>query len=394
MPYIHLKRAAVRILGVLLAAALVAAPAAMPASADDSMQSLKNKLSALEQQEKQIDAQKQQNVNSQASNQASQKTLSASISVAEQKIDVLNLEIRTLNQKVSGKETDISEAQKTLQKDYDTFKQRLRAMYITGDTSFIDTILSSSSLTDFLMRRQIMRSITQYDSDMLQSIRNELNSINASKKQLESDRDDLTDTKAQMTATSKDLTQQLHEQQQEYQKLKSAASGLDEDSAAVAKQMEAANNAIASLAAVSHGSYAGGQMLWPIQGMGTYITDPFGPRINPVTHLASFHEGIDISGDSIYGHPISAANAGVVKAVEASSGAYGNYVIIDHGGGIMTFYGHCSAFGDIAVGQTVTRGETIAYVGSTGWSTGPHLHFGVLVNGSYVNPLNYSYAGR
>lgn len=400
MPHTRLRRSArrekhaLRVLGGLLAAALVALPGVLPATAQDSMQSLKNQLSALEQQEKQLDAQKQQNVTAQANSETKQKQLAASITLAEKKIDVMNLELRTLNGKISGKENDLAAAQQTLQKDYELFRQRLYALYITGDTSYIETVLSSNSITDFLMRQEILRSISKYDSDLLESIQEQLDAINAAKKQLECDRDDLADTRAQMTATSKSLTQQLKQQQQLEQQLKTQAGALDEDSAAVASRMEAANSEIARLAAVSQGKYAGGQMLWPIQNMGTEVTCPFGPRINPVTHLASFHEGIDIAGDGIYGWPISAANSGVVKAMVSGNGAYGNYVILDNGGGIMTFYGHCSAFAELSVGQSVTRGETIAYVGNTGWSTGPHLHFGVLVNGTYVNPLNYSFAGR
>lgn len=138
------------------------------------------------------------------------------------------------------------------------------------------------------------------------------------------------------------------------------------------------------------------QFDWPIEGVKTYISCPFGMRTNPVTHKNDdFHEGIDIAGagENINNHPIVAAADGTVSKIVTGDQWYGNYIVVDHGTGVQTFYGHCSSFATgMAVGKQVKLGDTIAFVGSTGNSTGPHLHFGVLVNSGYVDPQLIPYA--
>ena len=116
------------------------------------------------------------------------------------------------------------------------------------------------------------------------------------------------------------------------------------------------------------------------------ITSPYGTRTHPVTGRVKRHAGVDIGAG--YGTNIYAANSGTVLVAGWNSGGYGNYVVIDHGGGITTLYGHCSSL-CVSKGQTVTKGQVIAKVGSTGMSTGPHLHFEVLKNGSTTNPMSY-----
>lgn len=131
--------------------------------------------------------------------------------------------------------------------------------------------------------------------------------------------------------------------------------------------------------------------IWPIASLKTYISSPFGPRINPVTHQFSTHDGIDIAGAGINEHAVSCAAAGTVSKIVSGDRWYGNYIIVDHGKGLQTFYGHLCAFAAISVGKTVAQGQCIGFVGSTGNSTGPHLHFGVIQGGKYVDPESFSY---
>jgi murein DD-endopeptidase MepM/ murein hydrolase activator NlpD len=132
--------------------------------------------------------------------------------------------------------------------------------------------------------------------------------------------------------------------------------------------------------------FVGGDFLWPVSGY-HMITSKFGMRTHPVTGVYKLHTGVDISGSGINGKPVRAANSGKVLKAGYNSG-YGNYVVIDHGGGCSTLYGHASRL-NVKVGQKVSRGDVIMYVGSTGYSTGPHLHFEVIKNGEYTNPLSY-----
>jgi murein DD-endopeptidase MepM/ murein hydrolase activator NlpD len=133
--------------------------------------------------------------------------------------------------------------------------------------------------------------------------------------------------------------------------------------------------------------YEGGQLLWPAVKGSTYISCDYGWRFSGT----DFHTGIDLTGGGIYGQPILAAASGTViysQTTYTAGKGYGIYLMIDHGSGISTLYGHCSALA-VTTGDTVTRGQVIAYVGSTGWSTGPHLHFEVRINGTYTSPWPY-----
>ena len=128
----------------------------------------------------------------------------------------------------------------------------------------------------------------------------------------------------------------------------------------------------------------GGTFAWP--SVSSYITSPYGTRVHPVTKTVKTHTGIDIGAS--HGTNIYAAASGTVLVSGWNSGGYGNYVVIDHGGGVTTLYAHCSAL-LVSSGQSVTKGQVIAKIGSTGISTGPHLHFEVLKNGSHTNPMAY-----
>jgi murein DD-endopeptidase MepM/ murein hydrolase activator NlpD len=130
----------------------------------------------------------------------------------------------------------------------------------------------------------------------------------------------------------------------------------------------------------------GGKFLWPVSGYYS-VTDVFGMRTHPTTGVYKLHTGVDIAGSGIRGKPILAANSGTVLKA-GSHTAYGNYVVIDHGGGYSTLYAHAKSL-NVSKGQKVNRGDVLGYVGSTGYSTGPHLHFEIMENGNYKDPLSY-----
>lgn len=140
------------------------------------------------------------------------------------------------------------------------------------------------------------------------------------------------------------------------------------------------------LANAGNDEYVGGDFLWPVKGY-NHISSYYGWRFNNT----DFHTGIDITGSGIYGKPVRAANAGKVIFVQTTYTAgkgYGKYVIIDHGGGRATLYAHMSAV-SVSLGDWVAQGDKVGEVGSTGWSTGPHLHFEIRIDGKKTNPMNY-----
>ncbi|MBQ8894255.1 MAG: peptidoglycan DD-metalloendopeptidase family protein [Clostridia bacterium] len=315
-------------------------------------------------------------------------------SIVDEQINELNAEAALLDDIVSGLSDELEESEEKLEEaeaslDENTLlaKQRIRAMYELGDTSYISIILSSESLHDFIARVELVKQMASYDKKVI---------------------DDLTETRETIARETKAIEEKKNAQQEALDALESNVASLEkkqaqsdslidsfnDKSAASLKALEEAEAAEAELQAEiraalansSNETFVGGQYLWPVSGYYS-ITDTFGMRTHPTTGVYKMHTGVDIAGSGINKKPILAANSGTVLKAGKHT-AYGNYVVIDHGGGCSTLYGHASSL-NVSVGQKVTRGDVIAYVGSSGWSTGPHLHFEIYENGEYKNPLSF-----
>ena len=335
--------------------------------------------------------------NKQNNAQAELNDVKSEKSSVEKEIDKLNNQIKQFEDEISKLTTDINnmktevdKAKKDLddsQKKYDEteqlFTDRMVALYETGETSYLDVLLSSSSLTDFISNYYLITELATYDTQLLDEIEKEKQNLQIAKNTLEQKQKDLEQNKASKESTQASL--------QASKDMKNSYMGLlnekQSDLQAKVEQYDKDVKAIeAEIARNSGGNtvYAGGQMEWPTPGYYT-ITSPYGMRLHPIYGTYRMHSGIDIGAPG--GAPILAANDGKVITATYSS-SYGNYVIIDHGGGIMTLYAHSSQL-LVSAGQTVSRGSTIAKVGSTGASTGNHLHFEVRINGSTTNPVPY-----
>lgn len=289
-------------------------------------------------------------------------------------------------------EKEIKETKQKLeyiQKDYDEQKnlleKRLVAMYKMGDTTYLDVLLNSKSITDFISRYYLIEEITKYDSNLLETIEREKNKIQEIKKQLAQKNENLKVIKNNQEKTLIAL-ENARTIKNSYVEV------LTEEELEIQKQVEEYNQKLnnidaqmAILAMVNSDSeFIGGEFLWPAPG-NTIITSYYGMRFHPILHYYRSHNGIDIGTPT--GAPIVASNPGTI--ITASYvGSYGNVVMIDHGGGVVTNYAHGSKI-LVKVGQVVERGEIIMEAGSTGLSTGPHLHFEIKINGTFVNPLPY-----
>lgn len=314
------------------------------------------------------------------------------INKIEAQIIECELEIETTNSKIEKLEEEIEiikERLEYIQKDYEKQKKalekRLVALYEMGETTYLDVLLNSKNITDFISKYYLIGEIAQYDNDLLDTIEREKNKIEQINMELEQKDEDLKAIKGSQEKTLIAL---------ENAKVikNSYAAELTEEELKIQEQIEEYNSKLdnidakmAILAMVNGNSeYIGGEFLWPIPGY-TIITSPYGRRFHPILHYYRNHNGIDIGATT--GAPIVAANAGTV--ITASYvGSYGNVVMIDHGGGIVTNYAHGSKI-LVEVGQVVERGEVIMEAGSTGLSTGPHLHFEIKINGTFVDPLPY-----
>ena len=315
------------------------------------------------------------------------KILDDEVGELEISIASLNKSIAALDDKIYTTVIELEEAEIAVEVQYETYKERLKVMYMEGSGGYLDALLQSDSLTDFLNRFEIIGKIAEYDSNMLDKLEALRQEIEDKKIQLENDRSKKVDEVNEVTAQKV----QLNAKRAEANALIRDFENTIEEQKKVIKEMEAIDAEEARLRAeatgISNGGpaqYVGGSMEWPTPGYYT-VTSEFGPRFHPVLKVNRHHSGTDIGAPS--GAKIVAMNDGtVVKSVYSSS--YGNYVVINHGGGIQTLYAHASSL-SVSAGQTVTRGQEVARVGSTGYSTGPHLHFEVIINGSNVNPMGY-----
>lgn len=316
--------------------------------------------------------------------------LLAQIASFDDEIDALNVQINDMNGKIAIDDAAITKVQKELveatekaNKQYDTFKERLRVMYESGSSNYIDILLQSKSFSDFLNKYEIVKQIAEYDNNMFEKLENTRKGIEDTKTQLENIKAEKVQKVNSLNASKSSLNAKVSEKSK-------LVSEVNKSIAELEAQYKKEDQAEAQLRAQilqlqnSNTAYYGGTMLWPCPSTRN-ITSPYGSRYHPVLKYNRFHAGIDIGAGM--GADVIAANGGVVIKSEYNS-SYGNYVVIDHGGGISTLYAHGSAR-LVSKGQKVTAGQSVLKVGSTGISTGPHLHFEVLVNGSAKNPLNY-----
>lgn len=302
----------------------------------------------------------------------------AELTQTTEKIEELQKEISQTQEKLDIIENDYEKQRKICEK-------RLVALYEMGETTYLDVLLSSKSITDFISNYYLIGEIAQYDNDLLDTIKRE--------------KDKIEQIKEQITKKNENLKSIQESQEKTLIALENAktiknsyVSNLTEEEQTMQKQIEEYQSKLNTLDSqilfLTVGElgedYVGGEFLWPAPGYKT-ITSPFGTRLHPILKTYRTHYGVDIGAP--LGAYIVAANSGVVTTASYLS-SYGNAVIIDHGGGVSTIYAHGSEI-LTSVGTQVNRGDIIMKAGSTGLSTGPHLHFGVSVNGKYVDPLPY-----
>lgn len=309
-----------------------------------------------------------------------------------EKIYTYESEIEILAQDLAQVEKDIKEVEKRLsivEENYrlqkEAFETRMVALYETGDIVYLDVLLNSSSVSEFISNYYLIGEIAKYDTQLLENIENQKIQIENIKKTLEEKQTNIKTVKKNKEKTTIALENAKVIRNSYINKLteqeKQTQAKIDEAQA----ELNSIESQIVMLTTGNIGEdYVGGEFAWPAPGY-TTITSPFGMRLHPVLKVYRLHTGTDIATPT--GAPIVAANSGVVIKSMYTSG-YGNMVMISHGGGVSTVYAHGSEI--IAeTGQLVERGEVIMKAGSTGWSTGPHLHFEIRINGQYVDPLPY-----
>ncbi len=323
--------------------------------------------------------------------------LDKDLSDINEKIDSLNRLITDKEFEIATTETELTEAKGVADRQYDTMKKRIKFVYERGEQSTVQMLLSSKSFVDFLNKAEFITRISAYDKRMLDSYIDAKNLVAAKEQELIEQKNALEDARAAVKNEQDALEELMEDKEKEitvYEgDINNKEAAIAEYEAMIAEQDQIIKDLEAAileekkrLLAENKKAivYDGGQFKWPAPSY-TRISDDYGYRIHPILGTEQFHNGVDMAAPS--GSPILAAYDGEVIAASYSP-TMGNYIMIDHGDGLITIYMHASSV-SVSSGTMVARGEQIGCVGSTGRSTGPHLHFSVRQNGSYVSPWNY-----
>lgn len=317
----------------------------------------------------------------------------------QQLIDI-SARITDLENQLTAKSEDIQETKDELAgakereaQQYADMKVRIQFMYENGQTSYLEALLSSRNISEFLNSADYIAQIQSYDRQKLTEYQDTVESIVNLEAQLEQEYTDLEALKSTVESNKATVAAMMRQKESELADISGDIEDAQSDVDYYAAEIQAQEELIAAIkraeaekaaAGVEEHPYTGGAFRWPCPSS-TRVTSDYGTRVSPMSGASSNHKGIDIGASA--GADIIAAADGTVTAASYSSAA-GNYVMIDHGGGLYTVYMHASSL-LVSPGQTVSAGDVIAKVGSTGISTGSHLHFGVSLNGSYVSPWSY-----
>ncbi len=421
-----LKRAAAFVLCAVLVLVTGVFPTRVQAKSLDDLKKDYNEL------EKEIEAnqKKLENIqNQQASNAEKMKLLSSQAEVISSQLDVLNSQLSVLNadiadydREISALDKKIADAQSKIDKidadiaaTQEKISERLRATYMAGSSSWIEILLESDSISSLLLRIQLLASVTENDNKLISKLEKQIEELNAAKAELDKDkkaleekRSLLVEKKSELDSKNKTLSSKQSTYNANYRQISALMTSLDKSSAEYQQELQRQYRKRAAFERqidqlVSGGSQGGdndyydnGEMLWPVPYKNSYISagygyyDPEGDgtyTMHPAIDIVVRENGVNVS----YGKNIIAAQSGKVL-VRGYSDVGGNYITIDHGDGYRTYYGHCSKI-IASAGQYVEKGEVIAYIGNTGYVTGPHVHFQVMQvkNGvvNRLNPLNF-----
>ena len=403
--------------GKFLAAALsFALVLATPLSAQATKSGLsdaKNKKTALEAEKKKTEQELKNLEGLKSDTTAYVKKLDSSLESIGNELSKLNDDIDAKEKQIDTTKQELSEAKETEKSQYESMKLRIKYMYEKGDSTYVDLLMEAGSLSELLSKAEYITKISSYDRQKLDEYAATKEKIAEKEKALEEEHAELLNLQNETEAKQASVEKLLAAKQTELQNYETKIASAEGQISEYAKSIEAQENQIKSIeaeikrkeeearkkaeeekkkaaaankAAQTYKTVSLGDIsfTWPCPASGR-ITSGFGGRKSPTKGASSNHQGIDISAST--GTSIVAAAAGEVVIATYSSSA-GNYVMISHGGGVYTVYMHASSL-LVSQGQSVKKGQTIAKVGSTGYSTGSHLHFGVRVNGSYVNPTKY-----
>lgn len=348
----------------------------------------------LEEQQRQLDTiqqqmQEQANRSQRAQQQAD--SISAQLQVIQYELDKAEEDLKSTQQKLDFTEQQVKtngelleKAEKELAARNQVFQKRIRDIYENGNVSYVEVLFGAKDFRDFTSRLELLKRIIARDTALVNQVKTQKQLIAEKQAKLEQDKAAALMYREQAVSKRNIVDTKRQERQNmldnvltEKNNAERAYAELEETSRNIERMIQQMQNPASRAQA-----RASGALIWPASGP---ITSPFGWRVHPVFGTQKFHTGVDIGAD--YGDAVAAADSGVVIHADWLGG-YGKAVIIDHGNGLQTLYAHNSEL-LVYEGQAVRKGQTISRVGSTGYSTGPHLHFEVRQNGTPTNPMAY-----
>lgn len=336
--------------------------------------------------------------------------LDAELAAQQQKIDELDAQVTELEAGIEVTASELADAEAEEEKQYSSMKTRIKFMYEHSNDNLLDAFIGAQSFSDVINRVEYIRKVSEYDRKKLNDFIALKEAAEAKKAELESEKEVMEQTKTEaenkknsIQKLQDDKTKEIDSYNSRIAAGEAELAGMQADMAGIQKAIQAEENNIAAIEAKikaqeeeakrkaaekgeSFTTLSVGDIsfTWPCPSS-SRITSAFGSRTSPTEGASTSHKGVDIGAAS--GSSVVAAASGTV-VISTYSASAGNYVMISHGGSVYTVYMHMSSLG-VSSGQTVSKGSTIGTVGSTGYSTGPHLHFGIRINGSYVNPTSY-----
>lgn len=311
----------------------------------------------------------------------------------EAKIDQLNEDIETKTAEIEQSRKELEEAEQVKADQYAAMKKRVKALYEQGDDYYLELLITAHGFGDFLNNMENINKLADYDSRMYAQYQQTVDYCEACKAKLEAEEEVLEETKQAAEDEKKAVEELIAEKEKEItayendiNNKEAAIKAYEQELAVTSSVISELEKAVAAERAKlnTNRTYDGGMFCWPAPSF-TRVSSEYGYRVHPILGVQKFHNGVDLAAPG--GSDILAAYDGTVVAA-AYNDTMGNYVMIDHGGELYTIYMHASKL-LCSAGQNVSRGQRIALVGTTGRSTGNHLHFTVRLNGQYVSPWNY-----
>lgn len=420
-----------RILCAMLCVCMISIPMAIPTvvSAEDSISDLEQQLQQLEQENQKYQKILDDTKSDIAEKEEYKSALVSKVQVLDEKIAVTREKISSLNDDIKEKQDAYDKGLSEVEDQFDALANRLRILYMSGNATDLEIIFGAKDFSDLIDKMELVKSLANSDKELISEIQTKLDELSTKKESLEADKKDLETQQAslksdqdefnKLISDNDEILKNLYASNSEAQhSLESAALQSDEIEAKIseyyaaqkaaaeqaAKASQSSSSSSSSSGSSSSGSSSSGSssvivpsgsgFAWPTPGFVSLSSEWFEDR------EVYNHGGIDIAGAGIMGTPVVAAADGTVVATNSScthnwgksyscgcGGGYGNYVMISHAGGKMTVYGHLTSL-TVSSGQSVSRGQVIGYVGSTGNSTGPHLHYECRLNGVRYNPMS------